>query len=104
MDWFSRYVISWELSLTPEADFCVSALRGALETGVPGIFNTDQGSRFKSDAFTSELLSRGVAVSMDGRGRVFDNIMAERLGRTVKYEEVYPVSYTHLTLPTKRIV
>ena len=93
MDWFSRYVISWELSLTLEADFCVSALRRALETGVPEIFNTDQGSQFTSDAFTSELLSRGVAVSMDGRGRVFDNIMVERLWRTVKYEEVYLKDY-----------
>lgn len=93
MDWFSRYVIAWELSLTLEADFCVTALERALETGCPEIFNSDQGSQFTSDDFTGLLRDADVLISMDGKGRAFDNIMVERLWRSVKYEEVYLKDY-----------
>ena len=94
MDWFSRYVLSWELSNTLDAGFCVEALKAALSTGRrPGIFNTDQGSQFTSEAFTGVLTGEGIAISMDGAGRAFDNIMVERLWRTVKYEDVYLRDY-----------
>jgi putative transposase len=93
LDWHSRYVVAWELSLSMEVDFCLSALDRALSTARPEIFNTDQGSQFTSQAFTGRLTAAGVSVSMDGRGRVFDNIMVERLWRTVKYEEVYLKDY-----------
>ena len=81
MDWYSRYVISWELSTSLEADFCVLALERALEKDKPEIFNSDQGSQFKSMAFTKVLKSNDIKISMDGRGRVFDNILIERLWR-----------------------
>lgn len=93
IDWFSRYVLSWELSLTLEVDFCLAALNKALKHARPEIFNSDQGSQFTSDAFTGSLHEAGVDISMDGRGRVFDNIMVERLWRSVKYEEVYLKDY-----------
>ena len=93
MDWFSRFVISWELSITLDAQFCVSALERAMMTGLPEIFNTDQGSQFTSGDFTGVLEKAGVSISMDGKGRVFDNIFVERLWRTVKYEEVYLKDY-----------
>ena len=93
MDWFSRRVLSWELSVSLEADFCVRTLQCALERGRPDIFNSDQGSQFTSAAFTEALLALGVAISMDGRGRVFDNIFIERLWRSLKYEEVYLKDY-----------
>lgn len=93
MDWYSRYVVSWELSQTLEKYFCISALERALCWGVPEIFNSDQGSQFTSHSFTRLLLDKGVLVSMDGRGRVFDNIFIERLWRTVKQEEVYLKNY-----------
>lgn len=93
MDWSSRYVIAWELSITLEADFCADALKEALMTGRPEIFNSDQGSQFTSEVFTGTLLDAGVRISMDGRGRVFDNIFVERLWRSLKYEEVYLKSY-----------
>jgi putative transposase len=93
MDWFSRYVLAWEISNTLDGWFCVNVLRRALQIGRPEIFNTDQGVQFTSPAFTGELESRGIAVSMDGRGRVFDNIFIERLWRTVKYEDVYLKDY-----------
>jgi len=93
MDWFSRYVLSWEVSITLEAEFCVSALEQALSLGRPEIFNTDQGSQFTSIDFTKILLNAGVQISMDGKGRVFDNIFSERLWRTVKVEEVYLRDY-----------
>jgi len=90
MGWFSRCVLAWELSNTLEANFCVEALERALAGGrQPAIFNTDQGSQFTSEAFTEVLPAAGIAISMDGVGRAFDNIMVERLWRTVKYEEVY---------------
>ena len=94
MDWFSRYVLAWRLSATLETDFCVEALDEALgRHGTPEIFNSDQGAQFTSDAFTERLLGCGVRISMDGRGRAFDNIFIERLWRTVKYEEVYLRDY-----------
>ncbi len=93
MDWFSRYVLSWEVSVTLEADFCVLALEQALSFGKPEIFNTDQGSQFTSIDFTKILLNSGVQISMDGKGRVFDNIFSERLWRTVKVEEIYLRDY-----------
>jgi putative transposase len=93
MDWFSRFVLSWALSLTLELDFCLEALRRALRWGRPAIFNSDQGSQFTSEQFTGELERRGIAVSMDGRGRCLDNIFIERLWRSLKYEEVYLRDY-----------
>jgi len=95
MDWFSRYVISWRMSNTLDARFCVEALQDALRQDKPEIFNTDQGSQFTATAFTSCLESRGVAISMDGRGRAMDNVFVERLWRTVKYEEVYLKDYAN---------
>ena len=93
MDWFSRYVLSWRLSNSLDVSFCIEALEEALGKGCPDIFNTDQGSQFTSDDFTGILLSKEIAISMDGRGRVFDNIFIERLWRSVKYEEVYIKGY-----------
>lgn len=94
MDWHSRYVLSWEVSVTMEEDFCVSALESALRRhGCPAIFNTDQGAQFTGDAFTGVLKDAGVDISMDGKGRAMDNIMVERLWRSVKYEEVYLKDY-----------
>ena len=96
MDWFSRCVLVWELSTTLDASFCVSALERALSLNSangPEIFNSDQGSQFTSAAFTSVLRDAGVRISMDGVGRMYDNIFVERLWRTVKYEEVYLKDY-----------
>ncbi len=93
MDWYSRRVISWELSMTLDADFCVSALDRALSTGRPEIFNSDQGCQYTSESFTGRLLQAGVSISMAGKGRAFDNILTERLWRTVKYEEVHLKEY-----------
>jgi len=93
IDWYSRYVLAWELSTTLEADFCVTVLERALATQRPEIFNTDQGVQFTSAQFQAPLLAAQVRLSMDGRGRAFDNIFVERLWRTVKYEEVYLKDY-----------
>jgi putative transposase len=93
LDWYSRYVLAWELSITLEADFCVRALERALRDQRPEIFNTDQGVQFTSAQFQAPLLAAQVRVSMDGRGRAFDNIFVERLWRSVKYEEVYLKDY-----------
>jgi putative transposase len=94
MDWFSRRVLSWRLSITMETDFCIEALREATERyGQPEIFNTDQGVQFTSAAFVDELAGRGVRISMDGKGRYLDNIFIERLWRSLKYEEVYIKAY-----------
>jgi putative transposase len=93
MDWYSRYVLSWVLSATLDGGFCIEALRRALAVARPQIFNTDQGSQFTSEGFTDILQQTGVAISMDGRGRAFDNIFVERLWRSVKYEEVYLKDY-----------
>jgi putative transposase len=94
MDWFSRYVLAWELSNSLDSLFCLNALQAALRRERPEIFNTDQGVQFTSEDFTSCLESAGIAISMDGKGRCFDNIFTERLWRTVKYEEVYLKDYT----------
>jgi putative transposase len=93
MDWYSRCVLAWRLSNTLTGSFCVEALEEALSLSTPEIFNTDQGSQFTATAFTSRLESRGVAISMDGRGRALDNVFIERLWRSVKYEEVYLRDY-----------
>ena len=93
MDWYSRYVLSWRLSNTMESDFCVAALEEALENGRPEVFNTDQGSQFTSEQFTSVLKSADVLISMNGKGRCLDNVFVERLWRSVKYEEIYLKSY-----------
>jgi len=93
MDWFSRFVLSWALSVTMEVPFCIEALERALGWGRPEIFNSDQGSQFTSEKFTGVLKERGIAVSMDGRGRCLDNIFIERLWRSLKYEEVYLRDY-----------
>jgi putative transposase len=101
MDWFSRFVLSWSLSLTMEVEFCVEALRRALRRGRPDIFNSDQGSQFTSEKFTGELAARQIAISMDGRGRCMDNIFVERLWRSLKYEEVYLKDYA--SVPEARV-
>ena len=94
VDWFSRKVLAWRVSISMEADFCVEALEEALARfGNPEIFNTDQGSQFTSQAFTSVLLREKIAISMDGRGAWRDNVIVERLWRSVKYEEVYLHAY-----------
>jgi putative transposase len=93
MDWHSRYVLSWRVSNTRDAEFCVEALEAALARERPEIFNTDQGTQFTSRAFTSVLQAARVAISMDGRGRALDNVFIERLWRSVKYEEVYLKEY-----------
>ncbi len=93
IDWYSRYVLSWEVSITLDSEFCISALERALGLGHPEIFNSDQGVQFTSTAFTARLLARGIRISMDGRGRALDNIFVERLWRSVKYEEVYLHDY-----------
>ena len=94
LDWFSRRVLSWRVSITMEATFCVETLEGALARhGKPDIFNTDQGSQFTSEAFTSVLIKNGIAISMDGKGAWRDNVFVERLWRSVKYEEVYLRAY-----------
>jgi putative transposase len=94
LDWFSRRVLSWRLSITMEAAFCVATLEDALARhGKPDIFNTDQGSQFTSEVFTGVLAGNGIAISMDGKGAWRDNVFVERLWRTVKYEEVYLKAY-----------
>jgi putative transposase len=93
MDWYSRFVLSWALSVTMELPFCLEALDRAFGWGQPEIFNSDQGSQFTSEKFTGVLEGRSIAVSMDGRGRCLDNIFIERLWRSLKYEEVYLRDY-----------
>jgi putative transposase len=93
MDWFSRYVLAWELSNSLETAFCLEALERALKRGPPGIFNTDQGSQFTSEDFTGRLEQAEIRISMDGLGRVTDNIFIERLWRSVKYEDIYLRDY-----------
>jgi putative transposase len=96
LDWYSRYVLEWEVSVTLDSSFCVAALERALLGRRPEIFNTDQGSQFTSESFTGKLLAAGVRVSRDGRGRALDNIFVERLWRSVKYEEVYLKDYRNV--------
>jgi putative transposase len=93
LDWFSRYVVSWQLSNSLDTSFCLLALNEALEKGRPEVFNSDQGCHFTSREFTERLEMARIQISMDGRGRVFDNIFIERLWRSVKYEEVFLKDY-----------
>jgi putative transposase len=93
IDWYSRYVLAWQLSNTLDALFCIDALERALQKGQPEIFNTDQGSQFTSEGFTSILETAEIRISMDGKGRALDNIFVERLWRTVKYEDIYLKRY-----------
>ena len=94
MDWFSRRVLAWRVSISLDTAFCVEALQEALERhGPPDIFNTDQGVQFTSADFLAELEARGVRISMDGKGRYLDNIFIERLWRSLKYEEVFIKAY-----------
>lgn len=89
IDWYSRYVLDWEISITLSADFCIDALARCLKWSSCEIFNTDQGSQFTSNDFTSLLLNKNISISMDGKGRALDNVFVERLWRSVKYECVY---------------
>ncbi len=93
LDWYSRYVVSWELDQTLEMPFVLAAVQRALSQAQPLIWNSDQGSHFTSPQYTQLLLDAGVQISMDGRGRALDNIFTERLWRTIKYEEVYLNEY-----------
>jgi putative transposase len=93
MDWFSRFVVAWQLSNTLDGNFCLMTLRQALRQGHPEIFNTDQGVQFTAHDFVHELENATIRVSMDGRGRFVDNIFVERLWRTVKYEDIYIKDY-----------
>ena len=94
MDWYSRKVLSWRVSNSMDSGFCIDALEEALELyGTPDIFNTDQGSQFTSESFTSVLQDAQITISMDGKGRWMDNVFIERLWRSVKYEEVYLKAY-----------
>jgi putative transposase len=93
MDWYSRFVLTWQLSNTLDGLFCLEALRLALHQGPPDSFNTDQSVQFTAQAFTDELEAYQIKISMDGRGRAFDNIFIERLWRTVKYEHIYLYDY-----------
>ena len=93
MDWFSRCVLAWQLSNSMDVEFCLEALEDALRHGRPEIFNTDQGSQFTSGQFTERLERESIAISMDGKGRAIDNVMIERLWRTVKYENIYLKEY-----------
>lgn len=96
IDWYSRYVLSWKLSLNLGVDFCAEALKEALELGTPEYFNVDQGSQFSTPQFFQPILDRGIKFSMDGRGRYLDNIFVERLWRTVKYENIFISGYSNL--------
>lgn len=96
MDWYSRHVLSWKLSNSLDTAFCIDALEDALVENQPEIFNSDQGSQFTSEMFTTRLLNRGIAISMDGRGRALDNVFIERLWRSVKYEEIYLKEYNNV--------
>lgn len=93
LDWYSRYVVSWELDQTLEMPFVLAAVDRALETATPLIWNSDQGSHFTSPQYIERLLARNIKISMDGKGRALDNVFTERLWRTVKYEEVYLHEY-----------
>ena len=93
LDWFSRYVLAWEVSNTLDTAFCLAALERALAQGTPAIFNSDQGVQFTSELFTRRLEAAGIQISWDGRGRALDNVFVERLWRSVKYEEVYLHDY-----------
>jgi len=93
IDWFSRYILAWQLSNTLDGRFCLDALQRALQQNQPEIFNTDQGVQFTSHEFTHTLATTGIRISMDGRGRALDNVFVERLWRSVKYEDIYLKDY-----------
>jgi len=93
MDWYSRYVVAWQLSNSLDVSFCLEALDQALTVATPEIFNSDQGTQFTSTQFVSRLQAETITISMDGRGRALDNIFVERLWRSLKYEEVYLKDY-----------
>ncbi len=93
IDWYSRYVLAWQLSNTLDGQFCLAGLETALAQATPDIFNTDQGVQFTAHAFTTRLEAAGVRVSMDGRGRTLDNVFIERLWRSLKYEDIYIRDY-----------
>lgn len=97
LDWFSRYVIAWQLSPNLEIEFCLENLSRGLLTGIPAIHNSDQGSHFTSPRYTDLLTAKDVQISMDGRGRCMDNIFTERLWRTVKYEDIFLKSYRDMS-------
>ena len=97
IDWYSRYVLAWRLSNTLDTSFCIETLEDALTQGRPEIFNSDQGSQFTSLNFTERLQKERIRISMDGRGRAFDNIFIERLWRSVKYEDIYIKEYATVT-------
>jgi putative transposase len=94
LDWCSRYVVSWRLDHTLDIDFVLECVEAALVVSCPRIWNSDQGSHFTSPQYTERLLAAGVQISMDGKGRALDNILTERLWRTIKYEEVYLHDWT----------
>ena len=94
IDWFSRFVLSWELSNTMETGFCLAALDAAFRYGKPDIFNSDQGAQFTSADFIAALRNEDIRISMDGRGRCLDNVFIERLWRSLKYELIYPGDFT----------
>ena len=93
MDWYSRHVLSWKLSNSMDVDFCLEALDEALQLGRPDIFNTDQGAQFTSRFWTDRLQAKDISISMDGKGRALDNVMIERLWRSLKYEDIYLKGY-----------
>ena len=93
IDWFSRYVVAWDISLTLDSEFCLTTLDAALKVAIPAIFNSDQGCQFTTELFTTKVTKTGAQMSMDGKGRAFDNIFTERLWRTVKYEDIYIKDY-----------
>ena len=103
MDWFSRYILSWELSITLEKEFCVDALKRALLISKPEVFNSDQGPQYTSEDFIEVLKKGDIRISMDDRGRLYDNIFVERLWRTVKYEEVYLHDYLNVPVARERL-
>ena len=96
LDWFSRYVIAWELSTSLDSSFCIDSLTRALKAAIPEFHNSDQGVQFTSKEYTDILLSNNIRISMDGRGRCMDNIFTERLWRTVKYEDIFLRSYRNI--------
>ena len=96
MDWHSRYILSWKLSNTMDTDFCLDSLNEALEINKPLIFNTDQGSQYTSDDFTSRLIEQNIQISMDGKGCYIDNILIERFWRSIKYEDLFIKDYVNV--------
>jgi len=104
IDWYSRFVLSWQLSISLEADFCIEALKDALTQGKCDIFNTDQGSQFTSQAWINTLKAHHISISMDGRGRYLDNIFVERLWRSVKQECVYLHEFTSVAEVKKALI